>query len=348
MPSENVTISCTRCNGSGSYHGGPSRWGHQCFGCNGTGRMNIAPQSGTFNVMPNQETAPSRMNRAERNWLDFATRYPSEAAWLQSPASGDFGVSLIKGCRRYGGLTPRQLAAVQRNATVVAAAPATMDATDAACHARAVDILARAQALNERAGSTGAYHVTGQTLSPIVGATPDGVPVTEQDVRNGAQVTLSSMVDVMRNETARNGVSPRVATPAPATITIDATNVRRAMDAAAASGLRKVRLVLGAVTFKLSGSRFVRGAGHILCYHNGQYAGSIDRQDAFHPRSGLTRTVPEDTLEAFRAAASDPQAAARTYGHDTGHCSCCRRLLTDPPSVMAGIGPICSQRFGWS
>ncbi len=65
---------------------------------------------------------PSRMNASERNWHTFATRYPAEAAWLQSPASGDFGASLIKGCKRYGGLTMRQLAAVQRNVTQVASA----------------------------------------------------------------------------------------------------------------------------------------------------------------------------------------------------------------------------------
>ena len=41
-------------------------------------------------------------------------------------------------------------------------------------------------------------------------------------------------------------------------------------------------------------------------------------------------------------------AAARTHGLETGNCSCCNRLLTDPESVRKGIGPICESRFGWS
>lgn len=36
---------------------------------------------------------------------------------------------------------------------------------------------------------------------------------------------------------------------------------------------------------------------------------------------------------------------AKEWGWATGHCVCCGRLLTDPVSVEAGIGPICASRF---
>lgn len=248
MNATSTTTPCTRCNGTGRYDR-PNRWAtRRCFTCSGNGRVTVdAAQSfgwidGTAinsrgdTVQVSVPVANAAPRASDRNWHDFATRYPAEAAWLQSPASGDFGASLIKGCRRYGGI------------------------------------------------------------------------------------------------------------PAPAPIVIQADNVRRAMDAAA-SGPRKVRLVLGAVTFKLSGPRWSNGAGMILCYESGSYAGWIDRQNGFH--KATHRTVTDDMLQAFRLAASDPQAAAQTYGQDTGRCACCRRLLTDPVSVMSSIGPVCAERFGW-
>jgi hypothetical protein len=41
------------------------------------------------------------------------------------------------------------------------------------------------------------------------------------------------------------------------------------------------------------------------------------------------------------AAASDPVAAAKAYGRETGTCSCCGAKLEDPVSVFGGIGPVC-------
>ncbi len=50
------------------------------------------------------------------NLTTFATDYPAEAAWLDQAAEhgSDFAASLRAGVRKYGSLTPRQLAAVQR------------------------------------------------------------------------------------------------------------------------------------------------------------------------------------------------------------------------------------------
>jgi hypothetical protein len=38
---------------------------------------------------------------------------------------------------------------------------------------------------------------------------------------------------------------------------------------------------------------------------------------------------------------------AAMFGKKTGHCCICSKLLTNPESVAAGIGPICSGKMGW-
>lgn len=41
------------------------------------------------------------------------------------------------------------------------------------------------------------------------------------------------------------------------------------------------------------------------------------------------------------------QEQAAMFGKKTGHCCICSKLLTNPESVSAGIGPICSGKMGW-
>lgn len=52
------------------------------------------------------------------------------------------------------------------------------------------------------------------------------------------------------------------------------------------------------------------------------------------------RFVPENTPPVTRE-----EAAA--WGHTHGYCMMCGRLLTNPESVEAGIGPICAGKAGW-
>ena len=53
-------------------------------------------------------------------------------------------------------------------------------------------------------------------------------------------------------------------------------------------------------------------------------------------KAGLAGLTPEHKLTLEQAKA---------WGWATGFCVCCSRLLTDPVSVEAGIGPICASRF---
>ena len=69
----------------------------------------------------------------------WAEQHPAEAAWIESQApTNDFARSLRAGIMRWGGLTDRQLAAVQRNLAPRAAATAVNDEALRACFDRAL------------------------------------------------------------------------------------------------------------------------------------------------------------------------------------------------------------------
>lgn len=306
MPATATIADCTRCDGTGQYHGtrrdGSSYVG-RCFACQGAPRW--ARSRPAYN-RPASAVAVAATNATlagQNNWLRFAGQYPAESAWLweQGLAGVEFANSLMQGCRRYGGLTPRQLAAVQRN--------------------------------------LGLRETSVAPVAPSIG-----------DVIRANPETPDSSCDI-------------VTTPAPVAAVraglYDMSRILAAFDAAAASGLRKVRLTLGAVDFKRGGSRFLggRGEGFVLAYYKlasrtgtSTYCGYFNRGGEFFAAREFQGRENQilAAVQAFESAAADPQAAARTHGADTGFCSCCRRELTDPPSVMAGIGPVCIRRFGWS
>jgi len=53
-----------------------------------------------------------------------------------------------------------------------------------------------------------------------------------------------------------------------------------------------------------------------------------------------------DLIKRVQSVATDPYAAAKLYGQNTGTCSCCARELTNPLSIELGIGPVCREKFG--
>ena len=291
MPSTN----CLRCNGSGQWvNPRNSADIRPCFGCQTAPRFYYRRRAAAAPaIAPVAPAAPVAFDAASLTGNDarFYAAHPAEFRWLFDNAAGnEFAASVLQGMRRYGGLTPRQMAAVQRNV-----------ARDA-----------------ERA-------------APL----PVPPPVADDAIA----ATLAA---------------------APVEIRFDTTRIQAALDAAAASGLRKVRLTFGSMELRLSGSTFRRGAGLILVYFNADgannprqrfgsadYLGYLDRSGCL-VKSARVAELPSAASDMLSAICADPAAASRTFGHDTGHCACCRRLLTDPPSVMAGIGPVCAERFGFS
>lgn len=84
-----------------------------------------------------------------------------------------------------------------------------------------------------------------------------------------------------------------------------------------------------------------RNAGALYVKTNGEYAGKI-----VSGRFLAGRDAPEDLLGRLQAVAADPTAEAIKYARSTGRCGCCGKELVDPVSIVAGIGPICANKWG--
>jgi uncharacterized protein DUF6011 len=68
-----------------------------------------------------------------------------------------------------------------------------------------------------------------------------------------------------------------------------------------------------------------------------ELVGESDGGYAFEYTPGAMRLIrPEHKLTQEQAA---------EFGRLTGHCCWCGRLLTDPKSIEAGIGPVCAGKF---
>jgi hypothetical protein len=132
------------------------------------------------------------------------------------------------------------------------------------------------------------------------------------------------------------------------TIEIDGSRINLAFTAATAAGLTKPRLRYGDLLLSLAGSSS-RNPGNVYVKFEGTYIGRLDGTRFVPGREWptLTEEQRKATTENLRSIAHDPVAAAANHGHSTGHCTCCGRFLSDPPSVARGVGPICFENFGW-
>lgn len=70
-----------------------------------------------------------------------------------------------------------------------------------------------------------------------------------------------------------------------------------------------------------------------------------NRRKAGSQRPANTYHGPTQMRALLEQIADDPQAAAKAFGKQTGHCGRCGRKLTDPVSIEFGIGPVCREWF---
>ena len=56
--------------------------------------------------------------------------------------------------------------------------------------------------------------------------------------------------------------------------------------------------------------------------------------------------TPKESVEALVRVSEDISNATIKYGRKTGQCGCCGRGLTNKTSILAGVGPICADRYG--
>lgn len=84
------------------------------------------------------------------------------------------------------------------------------------------------------------------------------------------------------------------------------------------------------------------GALYVTARDDGKtYLGKL-MNGKFH----AAREAPVGTLEKLLAVAADPTGEAIKYGRKTGRCGCCNRVLVDPVSILAVVGPICARKWG--
>jgi hypothetical protein len=105
---------CPKCRGTGKFTSYSGRVLGDCFACKGRG-------SQTFKTAPavRQQATDRRQAQPQRRWEAFAAAHPAEAAWIVS-TTFDFAVAMKQAVEKYGELTERQLATVQRLAAKAA------------------------------------------------------------------------------------------------------------------------------------------------------------------------------------------------------------------------------------
>lgn len=241
---------CPKCRGTGRW-----RPGYPCFACKGKGKK-------TFKTAP-ETRAAAKESRAQKearqvaaNVEGFQKAFPEVWAWMDGNPF-PFAVAMVEGVKKFGGLTPNQMAACYR----------MMEKLEAA-----------------KAAST-------------------------ERKANAPEIAIDPIV--------------------------------QAFERAKESGSKKPVIRVAGFKFSLAP---VTGAnaGAIYVQADGQYRGKI-RDGKF---LGIRECTPDQTAEILKAAA-DPKSAAIAYGRKFGCCSICKRELSDPESIAAGIGPVCSARFGW-
>lgn len=180
-------------------------------------------------------------------------------------------------------------------------------------------------------------------------------------LRRYGELTENQLAAVLRGierdaarDTARAAETAPAAPQAPqvAPYAADCTRLFAAFQAASASGLRNPQFIVRDMRVKLAGPSS-RNPGALYVFVDRVFVGMVKSSDpmTFIPSRhfrALDAVQQENVVDQLCQIAENPVEAARLHGRQTGNCSCCGRLLTDPVSVANGIGPICAGRWGFS
>ena len=134
---------------------------------------------------------------------------------------------------------------------------------------------------------------------------------------------------------------------APAADAAGVDRLKKAFDTAIANarakgrGLKAPRITIGGVVISPAGEHS-KNPGALYVKDGQTYLGKIAAG-----RFLASRDCSQEQETKVLAFVADPKAAAIAYGKETGVCCICNATLTNKDSIENGIGPICSQRFGW-
>jgi len=124
-------------------------------------------------------------------------------------------------------------------------------------------------------------------------------------------------------------------------VSVEAIEV--AFQTAKGAGIKFPKLRLEDFVFSPAGEKSANaGAVYIKTKGDGVYLGKVMGGKLF-----TSRDCTAEAKDRIVAVASDPKQAAIAYGKHFGCCAVCGRELTDADSIARGIGPICSDKYGW-
>ena len=107
---------CPKCSGSGTYYG-YSRFGMQCFTCKGLGKLSFktSPATRAKAKASAQRRAVAKADAMVAKAEEWKAANPAETAWMESSAPRfEFAKAMLDALNKYGTLTEKQMATVQR------------------------------------------------------------------------------------------------------------------------------------------------------------------------------------------------------------------------------------------
>ena len=107
---------CPKCTGSGMYYGA-SRYGMQCFTCKGKGKLSFktSPATRAKAKQSAQRRAVAKAEAQAAKAQEWKDANPAETAWMVSSAPRfEFAQAMLDALNKYGHLTEKQMATVQR------------------------------------------------------------------------------------------------------------------------------------------------------------------------------------------------------------------------------------------
>lgn len=135
--------------------------------------------------------------------------------------------------------------------------------------------------------------------------------------------------------------------PAPVAVTADVASIAAFLAAARDRGLKfpKARFLApggGELRLHLAGptSKF---PGSVQVKIDDEWIGRVEPDGTV---AGRTLRDRADVRAVLAVIATDPAAAAKSYGTLNGRCSFCNLPLSDDGSVEVGYGPICARHWG--
>jgi hypothetical protein len=152
-----------------------------------------------------------------------------------------------------------------------------------------------------------------------------------QQIRDGRTLTPKQQAAIERFIAANKQTAPAVA--------FRFNNIHKAFAEAMRQGAKAPQMQVTGYKFRVG----YETPSHDVIYvsREGIYVGKIQCGEWKPGRDASAKDA-----ELIGEVDRNPVEALKRFGNETGRCSLCGRVLTDPESVRTGIGPICAEKWG--